>query len=117
MYVKLVADEWANNLEDIQAFLDEKAVDMIQIKMPDLGSIHNAIDAVQSCRSQGVESFLGGSCAETALSARITAQVALGIQPDLVLAKPGMGIDEGISILENEMARTLATIQQADSSS
>ena len=31
---KLVADEWANTLEDTQAFVEAPAADMIQIKMP-----------------------------------------------------------------------------------
>jgi methylaspartate ammonia-lyase len=117
MNVTLVADEWANTLEDINAFLDQGAADMIQIKTPDLGSLHNTIEAVANCQSHHVGAFLGGSCAETDLSARITAQVALSIQPDLVLAKPGMGIDEGISIMANEMNRTLAQIQRSGSTS
>jgi len=111
MKVKVVADEWANTLEDIQAFITDQAADMIQIKMPDLGGLQNTIEAVLACKSGGVETFLGGSCAETDLTARISAQVALALQPDLVLAKPGMGIDEGITIINNEMARCLAWLQ------
>jgi methylaspartate ammonia-lyase len=33
--------------------------------------------------------------------------VALATGADVVLAKPGMGVDEGLSIVGNEMARTL----------
>ena len=31
----------------------------------------------------------------------------MAVGADHVLAKPGMGVDEGLSIVENEMARTL----------
>ncbi len=110
MNVQLVADEWANTLEDIEAFIQAQAADMIQIKMPDLGSVHNSVKAVLACKAGGVGAFLGGSCAETDLSARVAVHVALATQPDLVMAKPGMGVDEGIALVQNEMARTLAQI-------
>jgi methylaspartate ammonia-lyase len=111
MNVQLVADEWANTLDDIQAFVKARAADMIQIKMPDLGSIHNSVDAVLLCRDAGVGAFLGGSCAETQLSARLSVHVALASRPDIVMAKPGMGVDEAVSLTRNEMARTLAQIE------
>lgn len=112
LQVEIVADEWANSLDDIQAFLSGSAADMIQIKMPDLGSLEDTIEAVLTCRSCGVKTFLGGSCAETSLSSRITAQLALAVQPDLVLAKPGMGIDEAVALMQNEMSRELAWLKQ-----
>jgi len=58
-----------------------------------------------------VGTLLGGSYAETDLSARVAAHVALATQPDLVMAKPGAGVDEAISLVQNEMTRTLAWIQ------
>ncbi len=111
MGLQLVADEWANTLDDIQAFIQAQAVDMIQIKMPDLGSVHNSIEAVLACKAGGLGAFLGGSCAETDLSARVAVHVALATQPDMLMAKPGMGVDEGITLVHNEMARTLAWIR------
>jgi methylaspartate ammonia-lyase len=110
MKCKLVADEWANSLEDIQAFAHAQAVDMVQVKMPSLGSVHYSVDAVLVCKASGVGALLGGSYVETDLSARVSAQVALATQPDLVMAKPGMGVDEAIAFVQNEMARTLAEI-------
>ena len=44
------------------------------------------------------------------------AHVALATRPAWVLARPGMGIDEGLQITYNEMARTLAIIESADPS-
>ena len=111
MEVQLVADEWANSLEDIRAFVKAGAADMIQVKMPDLGCIHNTVDAVLACKAGRVGALLGGSYAETDLSARVSVHVALACQPDLIMAKPGMGVDEAISLVENEMARTLALIR------
>ena len=112
MRTELVVDEWAETLEDIQLFLEQDAADMIHIKMPDLGGLQNTIEAVLAVKSSQVGALLGGSCAETDLSARVSAQVALALQPDLILAKPGMGIDEGFAIINNEMARTLACINR-----
>jgi methylaspartate ammonia-lyase len=110
MTVQLVADEWANTLDDIRAFVQAGAAHMVQIKMPDLGSIHNAVEAVLACKSGDVGAFLGGSYAETDLSARVSAHVALATQADVLMAKPGMGGDEAISLVRNEMVRTLATL-------
>ena len=110
LQVQLVADEWVNTLDDIRAFIEAQAADMIQVKMPDLGSIHNTVEAVLACKTAGVGAFLGGSCAETDLSARVSAHVALATRPDIVMAKPGLGVDEGIMLLQNEMARTLALV-------
>jgi methylaspartate ammonia-lyase len=84
---------------------------MIQVKMPDLGSVHNSVEAVLACKSGGMGAFLGGSCAETDLSARVAVHVALATRPDIIMAKPGMGVDEGIMLVQNEMARTLAWIR------
>jgi methylaspartate ammonia-lyase len=110
MSVQLVADEWANTLEDIRAFVEAGAADMIQIKMPDLGSVHNSVDAVLVCKAGGVGAFLGGSYAETDLSARVAAHVALASGADLLMARPGMGVDEAVSLAQNEMVRALAEI-------
>jgi methylaspartate ammonia-lyase len=110
MQVQLVADEWANTLDDISAFVEAGAADMVQIKMPDLGSVHNAIEAVLACKADGVGAFLGGSYTETDVSARVSVHVALAAGADLIMAKPGMGVDEAISLTQNEMARTLAVI-------
>ncbi len=111
MSVQLAADEWADTLEDIQAFIEAGAADMIQIKMPDLGGLHHTVEAVLACRAGGVGALLGGSCAETDLSARVSVHAALATRPDAILAKPGMGVDEGMMLVHNEMARTLAWIR------
>jgi methylaspartate ammonia-lyase len=113
MQVQLVADEWANTLDEIRAFIEAGAADMIQIKMPDLGSIHNTVEAVLACKADGVGAFLGGSYAETDLSAKVSVHVGLAARPDILMAKPGVGVDEAISLVQNEMARTLTQIRGA----
>ena len=108
--VSIIVDEWANTLADIRAFIAAGAVDMVNVKSPDLGSILNAGQAILDCKAAGVRPILGGSCADTDQSARVIAHLALATEPAWVLARPGMGIDEGLQIVGNEMARTLALI-------
>lgn len=106
--VMLVADEWCNSLDDIKEFVLAKAAAMIQVKTPDLGGLNNTIEAVLFCKKHGIAPYLGGSCNETDRSARICAHIALATGPALILAKPGMGVDEGYMIIYNEMSRILA---------
>jgi len=103
-----VADEWCNTLDDIKEFSDAKAGHMIQIKAPDLGGINNTVEAVLYCKERGVGAYLGGTCNETDRSAQVCAQCAMATQPDQILAKPGMGVDEGFMIANNEMQRIIA---------
>jgi methylaspartate ammonia-lyase len=105
--VELVADEWANTIADIREFNRAGAADMIQIKTPDLGGLHHSVEAVLDCRAHGVLAHIGGSCCETDRAARACVHVAMATGADQILAKPGMGVDEGLSIVGNEMARTL----------
>jgi methylaspartate ammonia-lyase len=109
--VQLIADEWCNTLEDIKLFADERASDYVQVKTPDLGGMSNTIEAVLYCKSHGMGVSLGGTANETDHSARITAQIGLACRPDFLMTKPGLGADEGIMILTNEMARTLAILE------
>jgi methylaspartate ammonia-lyase len=109
--VNLIVDEWANDLEDIRAFIKAGVTDMINVKSPDLGSIANSARAISECWAGGVRPILGGSCAETDQSARIVAHIALAASPAWVMARPGLAVDEGMQIVHNEMARTIAVIQ------
>ena len=105
--VQLVADEWANTVDDISAFNAAGAADVVQIKTPDLGVLHHTVDAILDCKAHDVVAHVGGSCAETERSAQVSAHVAIGADADQMLAKPGMGVDEGLSIVRNEMVRML----------
>ncbi len=106
--VELVADEWCNTLEDIKLFADHRAGHMIQIKTPDLGGINNTIEAVLYCKERGIGAYQGGTCNETDRSAQVCVHCAMATQPVQILAKPGMGVDEGFMIVYNEMNRILA---------
>jgi len=108
--VELVADEWCNTLEDIKYFADNKAGHMVQIKTPDLGGVNNTAEAVIYCKEKGIGAYQGGTCNETDRSAQVCVNVAMATQPDQILAKPGMGVDEGYMIVYNEMQRILACI-------
>ncbi|MDY4611013.1 MAG: methylaspartate ammonia-lyase [Sphaerochaetaceae bacterium] len=109
--VELVADEWCNTLEDIIYFADHKAGHMIQIKTPDLGGINNVVEAVLYCKKHGIGAYQGGTCNETDRSAQVCVHVAMATSPDQILAKPGMGVDEGYMIVYNEMQRILALLR------
>lgn len=109
--VKVVADEWCNTLEDIIAFTDARCCQMVQIKTPDLGSVHNSVEAVLYCRQHDMEAYQGGTCNETDLSARSCVHLALASRPQRMLVKPGMGFDEGMTIVGNEMRRTVALLK------
>ena len=106
--VEVVADEWCNTLEDIKYFADNNAGDMLQIKTPDLGGINNTIEAVLYCQEKGVGAYQGGTCNETDRSAQVCVHLAMATKPVQMLAKPGMGVDEGFMIVNNEMQRILA---------
>ncbi len=106
--VELVADEWCNTLEDIKLFADAKAGHMVQIKTPDLGGVNNTIEAVLYCEKKGIGAYQGGTCNETDRSAQVCVHCAMATKPVQILAKPGMGVDEGFMIVYNEMERILA---------
>ena len=108
IHVELVADEWCNTLDDIKYFADHKAGHMVKIKTPDLGGINNIAEAVLYCKKKGIGAYQGGTCNETDRSAQVCVNIAMAVQPDQILAKPGMGVDEGYMIVYNEMQRILA---------
>jgi methylaspartate ammonia-lyase len=108
--VEIVADEWCNTLEDIKYFADNKAGHMVQVKTPDLGGIHNIVEAVLYCGEKGIGAYQGGTCNETDRSARVCVHIAMAAKPGQILAKPGMGVDEGYMIVYNEMQRILAIL-------
>lgn len=106
--VELVADEWCNTLEDVIEFADRRAGHMLQIKTPDLGGVGNTAEAVLYCRKKGIGAYQGGTCNETDRSCQVCVHVAMATQPDQILAKPGMGVDEGFMLVYNEMQRIIA---------
>jgi methylaspartate ammonia-lyase len=105
---RLAVDEWCNTLDDIRRFVDARAAHVIHVKTPDLGGIGNTIEALLLVRSAGLAAYCGGTCNETDRSAQVGAHVAMACEASQVLAKPGMGVDEGLMIVGNEMARTAA---------
>ncbi len=105
--LELVADEWCNTLEDIKLFADVRAGHMIQVKTPDLGSVSNTVEALLYGKEKGIGAYCGGTCNETNISTQVTTQIAVACEAKQILAKPGMGVDEGYMICYNEMVRTI----------
>ena len=112
MGIELVADEWCNTYEDIAAFADAKAGHVVQIKTPDLGGVNNIADAILYCNKVGIGSYCGGTCNETNRSAEVTTNIAMACGALQVLAKPGMGVDEGYMIVFHEMSRVEALVNR-----
>ncbi|MER9083103.1 methylaspartate ammonia-lyase, partial [Mesorhizobium sp. M0895] len=109
---RIVVDERCNTLEDIRLFAEAKAAHLVQIKTPDVGSIADTARAVLICKANKVGAYVGGSCTETDLSAQASVHVSVATQADMMLAKPGMGVDEAFSIVGNEQNRLLAMVNR-----
>ena len=90
--------------------VDAGACDMAQIKTPVLGGVQNTVDSVLYCKRHGVEAYQGGTCNETVVSTRVCVHLAVAAGAHRFLAKPGMGFDEGYSLVRNEMERLLALL-------
>ena len=103
--VKIIADEWANSLDEIKILATQTVLDGIHIKMPDTGSILDSGRAVEVCKANGIFVLLGGSCTETACSAQLAAHLAMATGPNALLVKPGISFDEGFSLITNELAK------------
>jgi len=112
--IKLVVDEWANTIDEMKEWTDKKAADIIQIKTIDVGGVNRIIEAILYCKEHGMGTYLGGTCNETDISARVCANIAIATSPDQILAKPGMAVDEAMMIVKNEMSRVLAIIQSRE---
>jgi methylaspartate ammonia-lyase len=109
---RIVADEWCNTLEDVQEFTDAEACHMVQIKTPDLGGIQDIVESVLYCKKHGMEAYQGGTCNETEISTQCCVHLAMATHPERMLAKPGMGFDEGFTVVKNEMERIRVLIGQ-----
>jgi len=110
--VELVADEWCNTYDDVVLFADKKSGHMLQIKSPDLGGVNNIIESVLYCKKLKVGAYVGGTCNETNRSAEVCTNIAMACGADQCLAKPGMGVDEGYMIVNNEMNRVVALVNR-----
>ncbi len=110
--VKISVDEWCNSRSHMAEFMAAQAADLFQVKSPVMGCLGESIEAILQCQGSGFGAYLGGSCTETERSAQVCAQVALAVKPDQVLAKPGMGVDEGYQVVYNEMQRALALMRR-----
>ncbi|MES0139517.1 methylaspartate ammonia-lyase [Mesorhizobium sp. M0016] len=109
---RIVVDERCNTLEDIRLFAEAKATHLVQIKTPDVGSVADTARAVLICKANNVGAYVGGSCTETDLSAQVSVHISVATQADMMLAKPGMGVDEAFSTVGNEQNRLLAILNR-----
>ena len=108
--VQVVVDEWCNTLADVELFVAAGAADMVHVKAPDLGGVQDTVEALLRVRQGGLLAYCGGTCNETDRSAQVSAHLAMACGAAQVLAKPGMGVDEALMVVGNEMARTVALV-------
>jgi len=109
--VRVMVDEWCNSIDDVKVWVAKKATDVINVKTLVLGALHNIVDTILLCKKNGVGTLMGGSCNETDKSGQIRVHLALAARPDAIAAVPGMGVDEGLMIIKNEMNRTLSILE------
>lgn len=109
--MKLIIDEYANTYEDIKRWVDNKGMDMVQVKTIDLGGINNIIEAVLYCKEHNILAYQGGTCNETDHSAIVCVNLAMATHPFAMASKPGMGVDEGVMIVNNEQQRLLKILE------
>jgi methylaspartate ammonia-lyase len=105
---RIIVDEWCNTLEDVRFFAEHDAADVIHIKLPDIGNIRHTIEGGIYCRQKGIGFALGGSANETDVSARVSAHIGLATKPAFMIGKPGLGLDEGLMIVDNEQNRAIS---------
>lgn len=110
--VEIVADEWCNTYDDVVLFADNNSGHMLQIKTPDLGGVNNIIEAILYCKKKGIGAYSGGTCNETNRSSEVCTNIAMACGADQCLAKPGMGVDEGYMIVNNEMNRVVVLVNR-----
>lgn len=108
--LKLIIDEYANTYEEIVQWVDARGADMVQVKTIDLGGINNIVEAVLYCKKHGVLAYQGGTCNETDKSALVCVNLAVATKPFAMAGKPGMGVDEGVMIVNNEQQRLLTIL-------
>lgn len=109
--VDLMIDEWCNSFDDLRDWVDSKSIQRINVKTITLGGLHNIVDAILYCNRNGVGAMVGGTCNETEISAMAMANIAMATRPQSIAARPGMGVDEGVMTVYNEMVR-VATLEK-----
>jgi methylaspartate ammonia-lyase len=109
---RLVVDEWCTTLEQIKRFADAKAADVIKIKTSEYGGINNIIESVLYAKKESdARVWLADSCNTTNKASECSVHVALATNADAKSANPGMGVDEGMATVYNEMHRALALLR------
>ncbi len=107
MNVELVANAWVNSVDDARAFIDAKAVHLLRLNLPLLGSLSNCIELALACRRQQMGIIFGANHQSSESATRISTQVAMAMQPDLWMTGVGTGKDRELQIANNEISRTL----------
>ncbi len=79
-----------NTISDAQTLIDGKALDMLRIDPLQVGDLNTVIEIVLLARAEGKQVMLAMDTGGSSHASQILAQVALAIQPDIVVA-PAIG--------------------------
>lgn len=108
--VKIVADEWCNTYQISLISPMQAVVIWCKLKRRILAVFITSLTQCCIATNMGWKPT-GRHLQRNEISARTCVHVALAARPMRMLVKPGMGFDEGLNIVFNEMNRTIALLQ------
>lgn len=104
MSLQIVAGAGIDSSAAVQSFVDAGCAHMLHLVMPRLGTIQELLTATQISREASLGILVEGT------PSAVSSQVALATQPDVLTHPVDWPSDTGVTIYQNEMARTLAWI-------
>jgi methylaspartate ammonia-lyase len=105
---ELIAEFWCASREDHLAFAEARAADYQMVHAPTIGDVAAVVQTVVDLKQRGVKVYLAGTATGTHASATVIAHLALATNPELVLATPGGGLTEAVSLATTEAGKVIA---------
>jgi methylaspartate ammonia-lyase len=105
---ELIAEFWCASREDHLAFAEAEAADYQMVHAPTIGDVANVVQTIVDLKQRSVKVYLAGTATGTGTSATVIAHLALGTNPELVLATPGGGLTEAVSLAVTEANKIMA---------
>jgi methylaspartate ammonia-lyase len=115
MASELIAEFWCASRDDHLAFAEAGAADYQMVHAPTIGDVAAVIQTIVDLGQRGVKVYLAGTATGTHGSATVIAHLALATNPALVLATPGGGLTEAVSLATTEANRVMALARRRGS--
>lgn len=106
--LELAASKSINTLADVEAYVEAGAAHMLELSFSRLGSVHQVIQAIRTCHHRKVAVLLRDNFATAVATPPLACHVALAAQPALIAATWKSRERQDLTVLYDEMARTLA---------